>query len=71
MSEPLLLLQYRRATAREARLRKQANEAAADRARNIAAMHTAGMSFAEIAEAVGLSRSRVQQLVGWTRELER
>lgn len=63
VTEPLLLLQYRRATAKEARLREQANKAADDRARNLAAMHVVGMSYGQIAEETDLSRSRVQQLV--------
>lgn len=54
---------YLQATIREARLRKAADEAAADRASELAKMHATGMSYGKIAAATGLSRSRVQQLV--------
>lgn len=54
---------YHKATEREARLRKAADQAAAERASELAKMHRSGMSYAEIAETTGLSRSRVQQLV--------
>lgn len=54
---------YQRATAREAQLRKAADKAAAERASELARMHRSGKSYGQIAEATGLSRSRVQQLV--------
>lgn len=53
---------YHKATEREARLRKAADEAAAERASELAKMHRSGLSYAKIAKATGLSRSRVQQL---------
>lgn len=53
---------YHKATEREARLRQAADKAAAERASELAKMHQT-MSYAEIAEATGLSRSRIQQLV--------
>lgn len=36
---------------------------AAERARNAAAMHDSGMSYAEIGKALNLTRARAQQLV--------
>lgn len=54
---------YLEATEREARLREAADEAASERALIVADMHRAGMSYGKIAEQIGLSRSRVQQLV--------
>lgn len=54
---------YRKATAREARLRKAADEAAAERAAELTRMHQEGMSFGKLAKATGLSRTRVQQIV--------
>lgn len=58
-----MTIAYRKATAKEARLRKAADQAASERASEIAKMHESGMSYAAIADATGLSRSRVQQLV--------
>lgn len=58
-----LLTKYRRATGREARLRIEADQAATERSKTLSEMHSGGMSYAKIAEATGLSRSRVQQLV--------
>lgn len=40
-----------------------ARRIAAERARNAAAMHDSGMSYAKIAEALNLTRARAQQLV--------
>lgn len=54
---------YRRATEDEVRHREAADLAASERASELAKMHAAGMSYGKIAEATGLSRSRVQQLV--------
>lgn len=59
---------YRKATVREARLRKAADQAAAERAAELTRMHQGGMSYGKIAEATGLSRSRVQQLVERSRQ---
>lgn len=58
-----MTIAYQRATAKEVRLRKAADKAAAERASEVAKMHRSGMSYGQIAEATGLSRSRVQQLV--------
>lgn len=58
-----MMANYQKATEREARLRKAADEAAAERAVELAKMHRSGMSYGKIAAATGLSRSRVQQLV--------
>lgn len=57
------LTKYRQASGKEARLRMEADLASADRVVALAEMHQAGMSYGKIAEATGLSRSRVQQLV--------
>lgn len=54
---------YLEATEREIRLRQAAEEAAADRSQALAQLHRSGMSYGKIADATGLSRSRVQQLV--------
>lgn len=54
---------YRKATERETRFRKAADEAASERARLLGEMHHSGMSYGTIAKLTGLSRSRVQQLV--------
>lgn len=54
---------YNKATIREARLRKVAETAGADRAIALANLHRAGWSYGEIAKETGISRSRVQQLV--------
>lgn len=59
---------YRKATEREARLRKAADQAAAVRSTELTRMHQGGMSYGKIAKATGLSRSRVQQLVERSRE---
>lgn len=58
-----LLTKYQRATEREARLRVRADQAALERATAVAEIHAYGLSYAEIADNTGLSRSRVQQLV--------
>ena len=58
-----LITKYRRATGREARLRIEADQAAAERSRTLAALHALGLSYAQIADDTGLSRARVQQLV--------
>lgn len=54
---------YTKATKLEAKYRRAADDAASERARALAQMHAEGMSYGAIAEATGLSRSRVQQLV--------
>lgn len=54
---------YLEATKREIRLRQAAEEAAAERSKALAELHRSGMSYGKIADATGLSRSRVQQLV--------
>ena len=54
---------YLKATEKESQLRQAADEAAWERARALAEMHRSGMSYGKIAEATGLSRARVQQLV--------
>lgn len=48
--------------------RSAAGVIARERARNIAAMSADGMSYAEIAQALGITRARAQQLVGAGRE---
>lgn len=57
------LTKYRRASSKETRLRMEADLASADRVVALAELHQSGMSYGKIAEATGLSRSRVQQLV--------
>lgn len=54
---------YRKATAKEERLRKAAEQAALERALAVVDMHQSNMSYAQIADVTGLSRSRIQQLV--------
>lgn len=56
------LAAYQEATRREAQLRGLANEAARMRARAVANMHSSGLSYRQIAELIGLSRSKAQQL---------
>jgi hypothetical protein len=60
MTDPLV--QYRRATARELRLRSKADEASVERVAAIVEM-SQSMSYGQIAKATELSRSRVQQLI--------
>lgn len=61
MTNPLV--EYRRASKEEAKLRRLADAYASERAAVLAEMHRSGMSYGKIAAATGLSRSRVQQLV--------
>lgn len=65
------LTAYLEATGREARLRIEADKAAGERAKSLAKMHRSGMSYAQIAADVRLSRSRVQQLVERNRSEQR
>jgi transposase len=57
------LLHYCDATAAQRLYERAAEAAGLERARAVAAMHAEGMSYADIAALVKLSRSRVQQLV--------
>lgn len=59
---------YLEATADEASWRRKADEAAGRRMEAIARMRGSGMSYGQIAKLVGLSRSRVQQLVNRSRD---
>lgn len=70
--EPVRTLTYyknrfRTLTEKEADLRKYADNTAWWRAQLIVEMHQGGMSYGQIAEALTISRSRVQQLVGRTK----
>ena len=58
-----MITTYLEATEKESQLRQAADEAAWERAWALAEMHRSGMSYRKIAEATGLSRARVQQLV--------
>lgn len=61
MTNPLV--EYRRASKEEAKLRRLADAYASERSAVLAEMHRSGMSYGQLAKATGLSRSRVQQLV--------
>lgn len=54
---------YKRATAQETKARQSADKAARSRAEAVAALHFTGLSYGRIASLLGLSRSRIQQLV--------
>lgn len=58
-----LTTRYVEATERESMRRIEADQAAEDRASALAEMHELGASYGKLAELVGLSRARVQQLV--------
>lgn len=57
------ITEYKRASKEEARLRRLADAYASERSAVLAEMHRSGMSYGQIAKLIGLSRSRVQQLV--------
>lgn len=58
-----MLSRWRRACAAYERASAAQTAAAAERAAAAAEMHDAGLSYADIAALVGLTRGRVQQLV--------
>lgn len=59
-----LIDSYKKATADYSRLDAEQAEVGKRRATILAALAATGMSYATIADAVGLSRARTQQLIG-------
>ncbi len=57
-----LLAEYRSATDLERNLTEEANQASERRSDIVRMLHTSGLSYARIGDAVGLSWQRVQQL---------
>ncbi len=57
-----LLAEYRAATHLERSLTQEAAKATDKRTQTLRALHTSGMSYATIGDAVGLSWQRVQQI---------
>jgi transcriptional regulator with XRE-family HTH domain len=67
-AEPRLPERYRLITAQQELCQQAADAMTAPRAAILAQMSAAGMSYAQIASTVGLSRARVQQLVEMGRD---
>lgn len=64
-----LIDSYKKATADYSRLETEQAEVGKRRATILAALADTGMSYANIADAVGLSRARTQQLIGIGKKL--
>jgi hypothetical protein len=63
LNEPDPLVRYDALTAAQASYEDLAKRIAAERARAVSQMHDAGLSYGGIAELIGFTRSRAQQLV--------